>query len=400
MKKVLVRGPVLSQSGYGEQARFALRALRTREEEYDIYIQPIRWGNTGWIWDNSEERQWIDDVISKTAHYTREGGKYDISLQITIPNEWEPLAAVNVGYTAGIETDKAAPAWLYNTNQMNKVVVVSNHSKDVLESTTAETQSPTTGEVISYKVTTPIDAVGYSVSNHTPESISGFELDFPFNFLCVSQWGPRKNFENTIKGFVEEFYDQKVGLVLKTSLANNSIIDKTKTNILLSKILENYPNRKCKVYMLHGDLSNGQMKYLYQHEKIKCLVNLAHGEGFGLPMFEAAQNALPVMTIGWSGQMDYLVQENKEYFIQVAHKMAPIQKHAVWDQVLVADSKWAYAEPGSYKMQLRKVRKNWKKYKKQAEKLQQIINEKYTEDKMYKKFCEAVLTDNQTTVVI
>ena len=42
-KKILIRGPVLSQSGYGEQARFALRALRTRENDYDIHIQPIRW---------------------------------------------------------------------------------------------------------------------------------------------------------------------------------------------------------------------------------------------------------------------------------------------------------------------------------------------------------------------
>ena len=46
-KKIFVRGPVLSQSGYGEQSRFALRALRSREDLFDIYVQPIAWGKTG-----------------------------------------------------------------------------------------------------------------------------------------------------------------------------------------------------------------------------------------------------------------------------------------------------------------------------------------------------------------
>ena len=36
-KKILVKGPVLSQSGYGEQAGFALRALKCREDLFDIY---------------------------------------------------------------------------------------------------------------------------------------------------------------------------------------------------------------------------------------------------------------------------------------------------------------------------------------------------------------------------
>ena len=48
-KKIFVKGPVLTQSGYGEQARFALRALKSREDLFDIYIQPIIWGGTGWV---------------------------------------------------------------------------------------------------------------------------------------------------------------------------------------------------------------------------------------------------------------------------------------------------------------------------------------------------------------
>ena len=142
--------------------------------------------------------------------------------------------------------------------------------------------------------------------------------------------------------------------------------------------------------MLHGDLSDGQMRWLYSHDKIKCLINIAHGEGFGLPMFEAAQSALPIATIGWSGQMDYLVQENKEYFAKIDHKLEKIGEDAVWEHVLQPESRWAYAESGSFKMQIRKLKKNWKKYKKQAEKLQSLIVSKHQEQVMYAKFCEAL----------
>ena len=398
--KILVRGPVLSQSGYGEQARFALRALRSQQDKYDIHIQPIRWGNTGWVWEDNEERQWMDDMITKTANYGREGGKFDTTLQITIPNEWEPVAPVNIGYTAGIETDRVAPAWLFKANQMNKVVVVSDHSKKVFKNTRASANNNPSGQQIEYQLTTPIESVGYAVLSPSTEPIPGFDPSTKFNFLCVSQWGPRKNFENTIRWWIEEFHDQNVGLILKTSLANNSLIDKNKTQELLSSIMSKYENRKCKVYLLHGDLSPGQMRWLYTNDKVKCLINLAHGEGFGLPLFEAAQNGLPVMTIGWSGQTDYLVQDGKDYFIKVDHKLETIPDNAVWENVLQADSKWAFAEQGSFKMQLRKVRKSWKKYKTQATKLQKIINKKYTEEIMYKKFCDAIEVNTSESVTL
>ena len=64
-QKIIIKGPVLTRSGYGEQARFALRALRTREDLFDIYIQPLVWGQTSWISEQTEERQFIDHAIEK-----------------------------------------------------------------------------------------------------------------------------------------------------------------------------------------------------------------------------------------------------------------------------------------------------------------------------------------------
>ena len=40
-KKILVEGPILSQSGYGEHARFVLRSLRQQEDVFDIFALPL-----------------------------------------------------------------------------------------------------------------------------------------------------------------------------------------------------------------------------------------------------------------------------------------------------------------------------------------------------------------------
>ena len=68
-KNVILKGPILTRSGYGEQARFALRSLRSRPDLYNVFIQPLSWGDTSWLTDVDEERTWIDQTIEKTISY-------------------------------------------------------------------------------------------------------------------------------------------------------------------------------------------------------------------------------------------------------------------------------------------------------------------------------------------
>jgi hypothetical protein len=234
MKKVIFRGPILTRSGYGEQARFALRSLLSRPDLYDIYIEPRTWGKTNWIFEDTAEKKLIDSLIRKRFMYK---GEFDVSMQVTIPNEWEPLAPINVGYTAGIETTKVAPQWLEKANMMDNIIVVSNHSKTVFENTRYDVVDRATGQKVSgYACNTNITAVQYPVRDIEPVQIDLDKVDTDFNFLCVAQMGPRKNVLNTIKWFVEEFKDEAdVGLVLKISKANNSVGDRIETkNVLRS----------------------------------------------------------------------------------------------------------------------------------------------------------------------
>ena len=390
-KKIFVVGPVLSQSGYGEQSRFALRALRSKEDVFDIYIQPITWGETGWKWDDNEFRLWMDERISATAIAASERIlNPDISLQITIPNEFNKMAPINIGYTAGIETSAVAPVWLEKGNEMNKILVVSEHAKTTYAGTEAIATNQQTGQEMPYRLNVPVEVVHERTQRVDPEEIPNFDLKNKFNFLIVSQMGPRKNMENSIRWWVEEFIDQKVGLVVKTAFKGSSQIDREFTKKYFEKLLEPYPDRKCSVHILHGDLTDGQMAWLYRHEKIKAMINIAHGEGFGLPLFEAAEAALPIVTISWGGQQDFLIHNGEKFYEEVSYTLQPIQQEAVWDGVLDKNSMWAYADQGSYKMALRKIKKSWKSAKKKAEKLKPLVEQNFAKEKLYENFCNAI----------
>ena len=398
MKKVLIRGPALSQSGYGEHTRFILRSLRSQPDLFDIYLITTNWGSTGWLWENNEERSWIDATLQKTIQHGQEGGQFDISIQVTIPNEWEKMAPVNIGVTAGIETTKIAPIWIEKSFLMDKIIVVSEHAKYGFDNTEYPATNNQTGDKFNAKVLCPIDIVGYPIKEIEPVDIDiNFQHDF--NFLVVATWCPRKNLPNTIKWFVEEFYDQEVGLVVKTSLAKNSLRDRIATHQRLENLLKDYGDRKCSVHLLHGDLSEEEMTGLYQHPQIKALINLAHGEGFGLPIFEAAYNALPVVSPAWGGQCDYLYMPIKDkkgktkrspMFTSVSFDIKPVQKEAQWEGVLQADSQWCFPIEWNYKKALREVTKNHISLKSKAKKLQAYIQEEYTPQKQYTKFVNSL----------
>ena len=394
-KKIFLRGPLLTRSGYGEQARFALRSLRAHSDKFDIFIQPLEWGKTSWLQESDAEREWIDETIEKTIYHVQQGGTYDVSLQVTVPNEFEKLAPVNIGYTAGIETTKVAPQWIEKGNLMDRIIVVSEHAKQVFQRTEYKAVNEQTKEEFPYVLTCPVDAVNYPVKVYKKEDLPELNLDLTtkYNFLCVSQMGPRKNLSNLIKWFVEEFQNDDVGLVLKTNIMKNSHVDMLATEKTIKQTLSTTPkDRKCKIYLLHGDMTDNEMHSLYTNEKIHAFVSIPHGEGFGLPLFESAYCGLPVVTVGWSGQCDYLFdQHGKEKFYNVSFDLNQIQKDAVWDGVLQKDSMWAFARESSTKEQMRQCLDDIIANKNSFCDYALELKERFSEEKMYQLFVDSVL---------
>jgi len=404
MKTILVKGPAFSRSGYGEQTRFALRALRAHENRFNILLQNIAWGHTGWINEQTEERQWLEHLLQKTQQHVQHRVPIDISLQVTIPNEWEKIAPINVGFTAGIETTKVAPHWIEKSRLMDRIITVSNHSKNVYNSTVYQGVVQETGQELTIKNETPIEVVNYAVKNLDQEKID-INLDYDFNFLSVAQMGPRKNIPNTIKWFLEEFHNDEVGLILKTNIANCSTVDFLNTQNSISSIVRANPNAKCKIYLLHGDLTLQQMNFLYAHPKIKAYVTHTHGEGFGIPIFEAAYHGLPVIAPGWSGQNDFLyapIKSGKQkkaklrpLFCKVEYTIERVAKEAVWEGVVQEDSGWCCPTEKSAKLTMREVYGNYNKFKGMANKLKKHLLENFTKEQQYSKFANIINAEEE-----
>jgi len=402
-KKILLKGPLLTRSGYGEQARFALRALRSREDLFDIYIQPLQWGKTSWMNEITPERQWIDKTIEKTIHHLQQQGTFDVSLQVTIPNEWERLAPINIGYTAGIETTAVDPSWLIKSNEViDRIVVVSNHSKNTFINSVYNAEHPD-GSETQLRLEKPIESVNYPVKHY--EELPDLELDLKtdFNFVVVAQYGPRKNIQNTIKWFMEEFKEEEVGLVLKTNMMKNCHMDRVQLHHEMKMFIASFSkDHKCKVYLLHGDMTDEEIHSLYLHPKISAFLTLAHGEGFGLPIFEAAYSGLPVVATGWSGQLDFLIDSDKnEEFYNVAFDIQPIPKEVVWEGVIREGTMWAYPREQSAKEKMRQCyEENKEGVREEFAGLAERLEREFAAEALYTQFVEATLGTQDTTLDI
>ena len=248
-----------------------------------------------------------------------------------------------------------------------------------------------------------MEVVGYPVKD-TAKTDLDLDLETDFNFLIVSQWGPRKNTVNTIAWFMEKFKDNPdVGLVVKTFGRNNSTLDKIQMESMLKQFAR--PDFKCKLYLIHGEMTDEEMIGLYSHSKIKALISLSHGEGYGLPLFEAAYTGLPIVTTNWSGHVDFLNMPEKRrkkgskkksetyikpMFGNVEYSLGPVAKEAVWDGVIQADSMWCYADQKSYQSVIGNVYSDYQKYVDMANKLKSWVCQEFEDQKQYDAFANAV----------
>ena len=375
--KILVRGPALSRSGYGEHCRSVLRALRSNENN-DVYLLNVGWGHSGWVAEDTEEREWIDKTIMNTARAVQSGVRdFAVSIQVQLPNEWQKLCQYNIGVTAGVETTEAPNDWSTACLEMDKIIVPSQHSKNCFSEEAQEN----------------IEVVNFPARSIRSKKVN-FNLSTDFNFLTVAQWNPRKNLEQTILAFTEEFKNEEVGLVVKTGIAGGSRIDREQTRERMEMLISHIPkDRKCKVHLFHGSLSDAEMTSLYKNKNISAYITTSHGEGFGLPVFEAAQYGLPVIAPVWGGIKEFA--ENA--FVEIDYEVKNLEEHQVWQGVLEADSEWCFPKINSIREQMREVYNNLSKYKKQAKAHQNFISENFTEQSINMRYNSIIQSVIDTT---
>jgi ADP-heptose:LPS heptosyltransferase/glycosyltransferase involved in cell wall biosynthesis len=399
MLKLILRAPILTASGYGVHSRQILKALLA-SGEYDISIMACNWGNTSYLLDKNPFLDKVKDLIVKHEMEKNQGQtNYDISVQVTIPNEFEKLARINIGVTAGIEVDRVSPEWLKKINEkVDLVVVPSVHSRETMAS--VGYNSPE-GQL---RLSKPIALCHEGVDTRTyntdpvPEDVKKFELVSPFNFLFVGlgldkgMGEDRKNLSNLVKWFCERFKDDpSVGLVIKGAMVNGSLMDYEMFTNRIKQIKDStgagkYPT----IQVIHGKLSDAEMAGLYKHPQVKALVSLTHGEGFGLPLLEAAACGLPVLATAWSGQLDFLCIDGRKRFVPIDFDLAEIPDACVWNGVMEKGSRWANVKEDDVKLKMKKLSLSYEKPREWADELAKHVAENFSEQKTGFQFYQTV----------
>ena len=407
---VVVSCPIDTYSGYGARSRDIVKAL-LKADKYDVKVLPQRWGSTpfGFLQADNPEHKQILDCILPQPQLPRQP---DVWMQITVPNEFQPIGKYNIGLTAGIETTVCDAGWIEGINRMNLTLVSSEHAKKVFETSAFEQRDKNqNNQVVKViKLEKPVEVLFEGVNTNLYQKIDATndseiwdvidDVKEEFNFLFVGHWlqgelgQDRKDVGMMLKTFLETFKGKgkKPGLIMKTSSATYSIMDRDEMVEKINKIRaavgkdDELPN----VYLLHGELTDEEINELYNHPKVKAHVSFTKGEGYGRPLLEASISQKPIIAPNWSGHIDFL---DSEMSVLLPGEVKQIHPSAVVQNMLLAESGWFTVDYKKASEILEDVYKNYKKYidgakrqayrsrtefslEKMAEKLNSIIEDK------------------------
>ena len=355
--KVVICGPFTSRSGYGDHARSIFKSLLL-VEGINITVIDVRWGDTPQD-ALSSAGEFEKEILTRIEDPSQIQFQPDIYIDVRIPNEFVNPGKFNIGITAGIETNIVSPAFLQGANNMDLLIVPSEHAKAGFATTTYKVEND--GKVVEgqeLKCTVPIEVVHEGLDPNVFKKLSKKEIDKKFalkisnivkrpSALFVGQWtqggfgNDRKDIPRMIKLFLETFGNKPnpPGLLLKTNGATYSQLDYHEMKKRIESVKELFPKniKLPPIYLLHANLTEEEMNQLYNHDKIFGLITLTHGEGFGRPMLEASFAELPVCASKWSGHLDFLPEDKS---CLVDGELTQVSKDVVWENIIVPESSW------------------------------------------------------------
>jgi glycosyltransferase involved in cell wall biosynthesis len=393
--------PFDTYSGYGARSRDLVKAI-IETDKYNVKLLAQRWGNTSWgFCKNNPEWGFL---YNHTIDPQQPNPQPDIWMQITVPNEFQPIGKFNIGCTAGIESTICPPEWIEGINKMDLTLTSSEHSKKVFQESTFEKRNKQTNVLEgNVKLEKPVEVLFegadtniYKILDKIPQSelyTSLMGVKEKFAYLFVGHWmegdlgEDRKNVGLLIKAFLETFKNKinSPALILKTSQVGSSYLDREAILYKIKKIRKtvnskNLPN----IYLLHGDFTDEEMNELYNHPKVKAMISLTKGEGYGRPLLEFTLSKKPIICSGWSGQVDFL--DNK-FSNLIGGQLTPVHS-STKNQFLIPESKWFSPDSSNIGFYLKDVFENYKNYTDKAKRQSFKSKNEFSWDKMKDKIDE------------
>ena len=392
--------PIDTFSGYGSRSRDVVKAL-IELDKYDVKIIPQRWGSTpmGFIQDHPEWEFLTPHLLNNPQLPSQP----DIWCQITVPNEFQPIGKYNIGITAGIETTIAPAEWVEGCQRMNLVLGSSKHTIDVLRNSKFEKRDQKSQQVVAHIEWTGDGDILFEGANtevykpdNTPCKID-FNIKEDFAYLFVGHWmqgqigEDRKNVGLLIKAFYETFKNKTKApaLILKASTVSTSYMDRDELLKRIRAIKSTIKSFKLpNIYLLHGDFTNDEMNSIYNHSKVKAMVSLTKGEGFGRPLLEFSLTKKPIISTNWSGHTDFLDPELTTLLPGTLTKVHPTSAN----NMLLKEAEWFSVDTGHVGHYLKDVYENYKNYLSKSKKQAHHSKTNFSFEKMKEKLNEILDT--------
>ena len=393
--KCVISCPINCYSGYSSRSRDLVKAIiESKKDDWDVKIMPQRWGNTSQNFiEENPEWQWLNEYILPQGPLTSQP---DIWMQITVCNEFTPVGKYNIGISAGIETTLAHNSWIEGCNRMDLVLVSSKHSKDILQNTKYEKRNAQTNIPEGLlEVTTQIEVLfeGADINIYQPNiptnrNVSLKDIPEAFCFLFTGAWlqgdigQDRKNVGLLIKAFYETFKNNPnpPALILKTSTVTTSYMDKREILRRIDAIKKSVVAKSLpKVYLLHGDFTDNEINELYNNSKVKAMVSLTKGEGFGRPLLEFSLVNKPILVSNWSGHLDFL---NRDQTLLIDGKLENVHQSALMENIIIPESQWFNIDKMQLGQKFIEIYKNNKGWTELARKQGLYNRENFSWDKM------------------
>ena len=150
--------------------------------------------------------------------------------------------------------------------------------------------------------------------------------------------------------------DNDVGIILKTNSGRGTTIDRATTEHFLNQIIStSRKNSKVPDYFDHGCMTNEEVSGIYRNDSVRALVSLTRGEGFGLPILEAAASGLPVIATDWSAHTEFL---NLGKWIKIDSNLVEIPESRSDGRIFIRGTKWANPSEESFKKKIKKFRES------------------------------------------
>lgn len=299
-KKLPIRwiSSIFGVSDYTDEARNIL--LQLDEEKFDCKVIPVG--------DCQDTLRILNDADRNKLSRLALRGELPNPVNIT----WlsanffvrKQDAKAYIGRTM-FETDRIPPDWVSACNQMDEIWVPSQFNVETFAGTGVDRDKL-------FVIPGGIDPDIYS-SNITP---MWWPEKKGFNFLSVFIWVDRKGWDVLLKAYFLEFNKKEdVSLILKINVPGTTTIEKIQRQMQdcicsLGLNPENVPA----VFLINKFHSSKEMAALYA--ACDAFVLPSRGEGWGRPYMEAMAAGLPVIGTRWSGQLEFMNDENS-YLINV-----------------------------------------------------------------------------------